>query len=247
MHLCVSCSKNCSENDSVTCDICKKSVHVNCAGLSKNEVDCLRSKRRKIHFYCDRCDIVDTVLKLKEEVELLKKNLNECKNAISTDSAISNRSDNFSFDDVLTEFEDRNSRASNLIIYGLPESLNNDVNDRKQDDETRCKELLGSVVDNNLFSFASCHRLGKVNAGGVRPIKLCFESRDVVNRILRMYRPLNNVYMNRDLTARQRDINYRIRQEYQRRVKDGETDIKLKYRNGIPSIVRMPSTTSKNV
>lgn len=244
MYLCVSCSKNCNENDSVTCDICKKPVHVNCAGLSKNEVDCLRSKRRKIHFYCDRCDIVDTVLKLKEEIELLKKSVNECKNSIPVDSVISDQSDKFSFDDVLTEFEDRNVRATNVIVYGLPESLNSGDSGRT-DDENKCKELLASINNCNSSNFTSCHRLGKPNASRSRPIKLSFTSRDVVHQILKIYRPKNNVYINRDLTLRQRNLNGKVRQEYHRRIEQGETGIKLKYRNGVPTIINDVSSSQR--
>lgn len=248
MNFCVSCSKNCSENDSVTCDICKKPVNVNCAGLSKNEVDCLRSKRRKIHFYCDRCDIVDTVLKLKEEVELLKKSLNETKNQVQADNVIGDRPDKFSFDDVLDEFEDRSLRSTNLIVYGLPESLSAAENDRKVDDVNICKELLVFENDDYSLNLASCYRLGKPNPNRIRPIKLCFASKEIVNKILKTYKPKNRVYLNRDLTPRQRNVNHRIRQEYHRRIEQGENGLKLKYRNGVLTIISSaPSATPKNV
>lgn len=234
MSVCVSCSKQCFEGDSVTCDICKKYVHINCAGLSKNEADCLRSKRRKIHFYCDRCDIVDTVLKLRDQVESLKAKTDA---GLSRDNVISDNN-GFSFEEALAEFEDRNARATNLILYNLPESKAEDEEERKKDDMERCMNTVASQRSDS-YNVVASRRLGKYNDGKIRPIKICFASREDMINVLKAYKTKNNLYLNRDLTPRQRSISFKIRQEYRERIKNGESSIVIKYFNGMPKIIKI--------
>ena len=49
--------------------------------------------------------------------------------------------------------------------------------------------------------------------------------------------------MNRDLTARQRNIAYLVREEFRSRKENGEGNIKLKYTNGVPKIVNIVNSS----
>ena len=121
MSVCGSCNKKIRNSDWITCDICRKNIHVECAGLSKLEVDCVRSNSRKIHFYCDKCDIITTINDLKDEIEGLKSELNElknCRNKVDDDSH-----KKLSDEEIITEVEDRNRRANNLILYNCRNTL----------------------------------------------------------------------------------------------------------------------------
>lgn len=56
-----------------TCDACLTTTHATCAGLSRLEAECLCSKRGKIKYYCDSCNIIVLVASLPTGIETLKK------------------------------------------------------------------------------------------------------------------------------------------------------------------------------
>ena len=89
--------------------------------LPKIEIDCIRSVSRKIHFHCINCDIVATINGLREELTNVKSELNALKNeqgkAIDRDT-----NKNLLEENIISEIEDRNRRACNLILLNLPES-----------------------------------------------------------------------------------------------------------------------------
>ena len=87
------------------------------------------------------------------------------------------------------------------------------------------------------MAFQVCFRLGKFENGRNRPVKITLGSADQVQFILRKYKTTNNVYINRDLTVKQQDLCYRIRKEFKGRLSKGESNIKLRYINGVPKIV----------
>ncbi|KAJ3661010.1 hypothetical protein Zmor_005432 [Zophobas morio] len=82
--LCGICKKTTPNNDKIICDSCKKPYHSACTGLSRQEIQCMRVASRKLHFFCENCDISTilnslyaTVTKLQTEVDLLKANAKE--------------------------------------------------------------------------------------------------------------------------------------------------------------------------
>ena len=68
--LCIICKKTSSNNDGVVCDIGRHSIHITCAGISRQEADCLKSAKRKINFFCENCNIMEIVTALKTEVPI---------------------------------------------------------------------------------------------------------------------------------------------------------------------------------
>lgn len=239
MSSCSLCKKVASDSDSVTCDICHKPVHNNCAGLSKVEVDCLRSKRRRVNFYCDNCDIVSTINELKSNILELKTELETLKNNANHSGPDPNKKLSISENDMIAEFEDRQERANNLILYNLRESDRDAPNERKNDDMSRCKNIL---LANNLnpenIHVASCIRIGKFNEGKNRLLKIVFDTPKQALDVLRSYKVRDNLYLNKDLTAYQRNISYNIRKEFRERKSSGENDIMLRYKHGIPRIIK---------
>ncbi|KAJ3660332.1 hypothetical protein Zmor_004784 [Zophobas morio] len=238
----MSCSvcnkKNLRSSDCVTCDICRGLVHSECAGLSKTEVDCIRSMSRKIHFYCEKCDIVATINGLKEELANVKYELNELKNNQSKVIDDHDTSKKLSEEDIINEIEDRNRRATNLILFNLPESnaVNSDM--RKDDDKSRCQKIMIPESKSESVKIMNCVRLGRLNDDKIRPIKIIFGNSHQALEILKSYKRKENLYLNRDLTPRQQNHSFLIRSEFRNRIEHGENDISLKYRDGIPKIVK---------
>ena len=60
------------DSDRVFCDICRKPYHMRCAGLSRQEASCLRINERRITFFCENCNVLDTIKQLKNDVEDLR-------------------------------------------------------------------------------------------------------------------------------------------------------------------------------
>ncbi|KAJ3646692.1 hypothetical protein Zmor_024268 [Zophobas morio] len=242
---CVICKKKVSRSaDCVTCDLCRGAVHTECADLSRAEIECIRSKSRKIHFYCANCDIVATINNLKEELAGVKSELNELKNSqgkVIHQDSVKKLSD----DDILMEIEDRNHRAANLVLFNLPESSEMNSSERKNDDMFRCRKIVIPENKNNVVNSQNCIRLGKFDNDKVRPVKIIFENPHQAIDALRTYKRSDNLYLNRDLTPRQQNYNFVIRTEFKNRLEKGEDNIFLKYVNGIPKIV--PKKNLKNM
>lgn len=241
MSKCGVCNQKTKISDSVTCDICRKPVHTDCANLSKIEVECIKANSRAVHFYCPKCDIVAIINNLKTEIDDLKSQINELKSAKSCD-VVSDPSKNLSIEDVFTEIEERNRRANNLIIYNVPESEKSSADQRKQEDIELCKEIV--LNDNSNTSNArivNCIRLGKFSDSKLRPVKIVLETADQAQSILRTYRRKENFYLHKDLTVRQQHASYLTRTEYKTRQQQGENDIVLKYVNGLPKIIKKPT------
>ncbi|KAJ3658392.1 hypothetical protein Zmor_010132 [Zophobas morio] len=241
---CPSCKRNCK--DGLTCDICKQSFHPNCAGVSPEEAECLRSPNRKVRYFCDKCNIMDVVTNLQQEIDELKKQIVELKKATEeraggTDNNTVNTTvvaaDKQLIDEeLINEIFERQQRANNLIIYNLSEDNLNE-GEGEISDTTKILNLVGTQIIKE-ESVCKCVRLGKAVAGKIRPLLLRLKAPEDVIRVLKMYRPRNNVYVNRDLTVRQRNIAYNIRKEFKIRKEAGEQNIKMKYTNGIPKIIQ---------
>ena len=90
----------------------------------------------------------------------------------------------------------------------------------------------------NVALIVKTMRLGKRVDNKIRPLLITINSLEDVSNVLRNYRTKNNIYVNRDLTVRQRNLAYTVRSEFKRRKDGGENDIKLKYTNGMPKIVK---------
>lgn len=74
-------------------------------------------------------------------------------------------------------------------------------------------------------------------------MKIILNSRSEAQKMLGNWKNLRDsdlfklVRISNDLTVRQRDHSFKIRQEYRDRVAKGENNLRLKYHNGVPKIV----------
>lgn len=184
--ICSECKKGViKDSDGLNCDLCKAVLHTVCAGLSRLEADCLKSKKRKISFFCSKCNLVDTFKSLKKEIERLSNEVIELKrkNADNkhTEFNIGN-GDLAATEKIINEIEDRQKRSKNLIVYNVPELiLENTENaentdNRNADDLSKCKTVQQGLIDGSKIK--QCIRLGKHNTDKTRPIKLVFDSQE---------------------------------------------------------------------
>jgi hypothetical protein len=152
-------------------------------------------------------------------------------------------------EDVIGEIEDRSKRSRNLILHNLPESKKGDVPAKISHDKDLVRELLEKM---NLTSSINVeciklYRIGKPGGKNARPLRVILKSLDDVKLFfdkfstdaVRSFNPaFSNLGVSRDRTERERLHLMRLKEELEKRTNDGETDLTIKYRNGVPVILK---------
>lgn len=137
--------------------------------------------------------------------------------------------------------EEKQKRKLNVVVVNLPESDKESPEDRVKDDKERLRKIVSEIkgvepedVDNPL-------RLGHFKIGqNVRPrlIKIECRSEEAKNLIMKGTWSLNKkldkdkrVYFNNDLTSSERELLQKVKVDFNKRKKEGETDIRIDYKN----------------
>lgn len=252
---CVICDQLANYDKEIVCDFCRDVTHTTCSGLSRNEITCLKVKDRKISYYCLRCENlkkqISQLQDLSSKVESLENELKEIKTFLrdnqlpagshSTVTSVNNT------EDFIAELHDRQKRAQNLIIFNIPESSKQSINERRIDDETKVNEIL--QVFENLdveLSNLKVFRLGSRSPERNRPIKICLSDAADVLKVLKNKNRLadRRIRIYSDMTPMQRESLKKLQNEL-RQLKDNGDDTKvIRYINNVPKIV--PLRKSKN-
>lgn len=139
---------------------------------------------------------------------------------------------------IIREVHERKRRENNIIIVGIPELNSTSTQDRILKDES---EILGiaSMIDKNFQKPKKIFRIGKYTPGKTRRIKVCFDKSEPAMLLLRSKDKLpKNVKIYSDQTPAQQKYFYKVKNELSLRMKNGESDLTIRYVNGIPSIVK---------
>lgn len=139
--------------------------------------------------------------------------------------------------DVITELQDRSSRAKNIIMFNVEESKSSDVSTRIEHDK-HCLVDIFSQLELNEPSDLKVSRLGGLSAKKPRPLKIIFSDTSVVTECLRRKNKLNgtDVRISADYTPMQRKQYKKLSEEVKLRRANGESNITIRYRNGSPYI-----------
>ena len=133
------------------------------------------------------------------------------------------------------EMEEIRQRRMNLILHGLKESMDDDVDRRKQQDESELMNMLHGI-DCDDVSVNAIIRLGKRQTDPVkspRAMKLVVASEEQRDRILRQAKNLKDkavqgwdkVFIHQDLTPKQREKRQQLVKEKKQREANGEKDL----------------------
>ncbi|CAI6359617.1 unnamed protein product [Macrosiphum euphorbiae] len=188
-------------------------------------------------------------------INRLLSEVNELKNQKNNGNNISYYSEEF----IINEIGDRNMRASNLILYNVPESNSDNTADRKNTaDSNVVSNLIDSIIigDKNIKP-VKLLRLGIRVHDKTRPIKAIFSSsKSLVFEILKSKKkllslnPPSNIGISLDRTLYQRNYMKKLREELEsRRSSDGGNELIIRYVRGTPTIVSRndrPNTRGKN-
>jgi len=184
-------------------------------------------------------DMLKTIL---EDNKILKEKVNTLEKKVALLESNFSISHSSKENDLVEEILDRQLRSCNLIMFNLPEVIENENN--TENDFNRISNIFKQMETNiSKFTFT---RLGKdisSNPEKPRPIKIILSNTLEVYSSLRLQANLrkstiwSNIRISSDRTNIQREQMNKLRQELQKRKDDGENNIIIKYFKGTPKIV----------
>ena len=171
------------------------------------KIDELKSEQIELQKKClglqsDQLDTVKTTVKSELEIgfnswsDVVKKNTSQVQNNILTTTKKSVKQ-------VIEKVNEEERRSCNLMIYGLPELVGEDIG-------TAVDEVYRSMNVSPLRTAIDCYRMGKKQEGKIRPIRLECENRGDVEFALIHSKRLKDstnhsrVYLAPDRTKEQR-------------------------------------------
>lgn len=141
-------------------------------------------------------------------------------------------------DGLLYEYQDRENRKNNFIVFNCPESTQDPKQVVIQVIE-HCTQMPPSEFSDHIKVF----RLGKVTPNKNRPLKVVCNSRDLSSKLLRNFKQLKTKASLKHLSVGDDKTQYQL-EEYNRlkrvmadRIRAGESNLKIIYNNGIPKII----------
>lgn len=238
--ICACCNSAIRDDAFVNCCICGKSFKTSCVKLSRTETAKINSNSGLswtcvgcIKFGNDLNGLKAAIVALQEDIRTLKAaSVNDAPNSL------------INTEEIIQEVIERDRRKTNVIVYGISETLNLSKTEQRSAD-SECLRGIFRTIDFDTEDVVPL-RLGKYDSSKTsskRPIKLTFSSESVVLRLLKKSKLLNRskdfsgIFISRDRTPFQQKLHGSIRDELRDRKSKGETNIRIKYSNGIPRIV----------
>jgi len=157
---------------------------------------------------------------------------------------------------LLQEISERDRLSRNIIIRGIPESSSDILAERISSDSLKISETIQPYFP-SLPTNLKFIRLGKSSNRGARPLKVFLSSKEVALKVITDYNngvkdlPIastdHRISVVRDRTLRERELIRSVYADLENRRKNGETNIMVKYRDGLPCIVLIfpPSQASR--
>lgn len=150
----------------------------------------------------------------------------------------------FAVENLLYELKERENRKFNFILFNCPESTT-DINEIARNVTDHC---LGRETQSDLQVF----RLGRVVAGKNRPIKVICGSSGLASEVIRFskkiktHNNLKHLSISEDRTPQQLQEYRKLKQQLDERIKAGETNLRIVYKNGSPKIITINLTANLN-
>lgn len=240
------CGRNANSCKIVNCCFCRKSYKIECVDLTNAEA-------RKIHqksglsWSCKNCAKIGSdinslkavIVALQEEIKVLKLSVSTVPPSTAASASL------FQTEKVIQEVSERNKRKCNIIIYGRSELINKNKTEQSEADTVFVKDVLTALNIGDL-GYLKPIRLGKYDPTKQdrrRPIKITLSSEEDVVSVLRASKslkttdPWKNIFISRDRTKMQNELYKSVRNELHERLSNGEQNLIIKYKDGIPNIV----------
>lgn len=230
---CAICKKL-DNNLTIQCDGCKSYLHVTCTQIDTDDAKRITRQRAKgVKFFCVSCNkVVDQFAELKLMLTSIDARLTKLESLSAPPS-----SGTESFETIVREVKDRIQRDSNIMVFGFSE------ND-KAVDVVNINKLIKSIKpDTCEIQPHDIMRVGTKTSNKSRPIRIVFPSPFLVMEILKNKRNLRssthfkNIFIKKDETTYQRNLFTSCRESLKSRKENGEENLRIVYKNGVPEIV----------
>lgn len=172
--------------------------------------------------------LMSTINKLEEKVQTLER---EQKQQVSVIKSLEEHfevfaSYDFDPEDIVYEAQQRFERADNLVLFGVPESHDGGISDKRDYDAGLFKEIVTTLNISDV-KLVGCSRIGKPRRDGHRILRVKLESREKRLQCLRKSMSLKhtrfrNVFIKADLTPYQQAQEWEMREELKARRAKGE-------------------------
>lgn len=219
----------------------KKGIEEDMAEIKKSSqtvAECVKEQKKAIqNIATDVKQLRDDNTALKTEIEALKLRMSTYETNVKTPIQ--------DFENLTSEVNERARRASNIIIFNIPQSKSAVLQERIDNDRDHVQNLLSTLgLAEENHKILKVLRIGRLADDKIRPLKVVFTCPDVVYGILRNCNKLNStkIRISKDLTKLQQETYKKIRDEYHDRLKKGES-VALKYRGGFPVIEMVTQMT----
>lgn len=172
---------------------------------------------------------------IEKKINLLESDMNNLKSI--TPSATLHTKLDLGSEEIVSEINERNIRAKNIIIVGIPEP--DETTDRHTHNNTEVTKIIKTIYD-GCPEPLKVYRLGKFRPGHIRPIRVTFSTGETVGALLRGRGNLksDSIKIFSDQTPMQRKHMHDLKEELQKRTDNGETNLRIKYIKGTPKIVK---------
>lgn len=143
---------------------------------------------------------------------------------------------------AIAEIYERESRMSNILIFGVPEPHKEPREIRQGREKEAVIHHLKLCNGDAKLANIRFHRIGRYSEAGTRPIKVMFPSREEAQQILRYRNNMpreTGVYIKHDLTKLQREALKKLIATLEDRKSKGESNIGIRYLSGVPRIVKI--------
>lgn len=146
---------------------------------------------------------------------------------------------------IIQEFQNRNTREKNIILVGLPEPTSTKLEERMAKDEADVLNII-STVSADIPNPIKIFRIGKYDPRKNRSIKVCFDVAGPAKQLLRNKGSLSKeIRMFSDQTPNQINFLKSLQEELKLRERKGEEGLTIKYINGAPKIVQLNAKNYK--
>lgn len=243
MPACFCCRVVVEDHKIVDCCVCGKHFNIDCVRITTAEARKIHLKtgitwtcKNCLHYGSDLNGLRSVIASLQEEIRVLRETV--------LASPSTSPSSLLESEKIIQEISDRERRKTNVVIFGSKEAKCENVKEQIDIDVQLVNDICTTLQISNTASKVS--RLGKFDsskASSARPIKVVFSGESSVSDVVRNISKLKSIprfsslSIYRDRTPMQMEIHKRAKLELQDRLKAGESNLKIKYNRGIPSVI----------
>lgn len=264
---CEKCKKRIEQDeDFIYCDCCKAAYHTikSCTVMSTTEIRAMMlQKQRSVIYFCDSCKssflklpmLINKIVSLESEVSVLRNEVSSLTDAVNIlklqdnnrTPANTSTVGSLNHSDMLNEIQERSARANNVIAFDATESESQILQDKIQHDLDTAHNIV-RASGLNTDCVIKVVRLGKKLPNKDRPLRIVLNNPQSSQAIVRSRRKLHGLgfNVNYDKTKMQQEIHSSAVKELKQRLNNGESNLRIVYRNCTPTIIKSTPLVQKN-